>query len=129
MAVSDQHEPNPRDVAEFTPSAAGVPSDNTTLVAVLARLEAAGYDAQFIVTDDAMIECAGCGGRLSPDEFEVDEWQRLEGASDPADMMVIAAARCRSCGRTGTIVMGYGPNASGGDGAVLLALRDSNPSG
>jgi hypothetical protein len=48
----------------------------------------------------------------------------LEGASDPDDMMTVIAARCPHCGVAGTLVLGYGPNASPEHVAVSRALGD-----
>ena len=44
----------------------GVPSDNTTLTAVLGEYEAAGYTGQFEVISDAAIACVTCGEESDP---------------------------------------------------------------
>ena len=100
----------------------GVPSDNTTLVEVLASLEAAGYRSQFAVTEDGLVQCGSCGARSDPHLLRVLEMRRLEGASDPDDMVAVVATTCPSCRCEGTIVMGYGVNATGGEPAVARAL-------
>jgi hypothetical protein len=101
----------------------GVPSDNTTMTEVLRQLGLAGYDAQLIVTDDSSVLCARCGVSSEARDVTVHSRRRMEGASDPADMVVVLAAACPACGARGTLVMGYGPNASGPEGDVQRALR------
>jgi hypothetical protein len=100
----------------------GVPSDNTTLVGVLQDLEEQGFGSQLIPRPDATIRCGACGETLSATEFDVEAVRRLEGASDPDDMMIVIGARCPRCGAAGTLVLGYGPNASEDDAAISAAL-------
>jgi hypothetical protein len=50
--------------------------------------------------------------------------RRMEGASDPGDMMAVVAIECPSCQAQGTLVLGFGPAASAEDSDVLLVLRD-----
>jgi hypothetical protein len=47
---------------------------------------------------------------------------RLEGASDPDDMVAVAALRCPSCKTRGTLVLSYGPETSAVDADVLCCL-------
>jgi hypothetical protein len=55
--------------------------------------------------------------------------RRLEGASDPDDMLAVVALECGVCGVSGTMVLGYGPAASDIDGDVLRALQDRREEG
>ncbi|HEY3485506.1 MAG TPA: hypothetical protein VGK49_08975 [Ilumatobacteraceae bacterium] len=103
----------------------GTPSDNTTLTAVLEQFADLGFDEQFVVNDDGSVECGGCGSTAAPAELRFEHTRRLEGASDPDDMLSVVAARCPTCGHGGTIVMGYGPNASAGDAAVARSVAES----
>ena len=100
----------------------GVPSDNTTLVSVLTALEEEGFGSQLIPGPDATIRCGACGESSPATEFEVEAVRRLEGASDPDDMMIVIGARCPRCGAAGTLVLGYGPNASEDDAAISAAF-------
>jgi hypothetical protein len=102
---------------------AGAPSDNTSLVAVLAGLRQAGYEADLDVADDGRLCCRACDHRAVPDEVRLDELRRLEGASDPADMMAVLAVRCPSCGARGTAVVRYGPEAEPGHAELLRHLE------
>jgi hypothetical protein len=102
----------------------GAPSDNTTLVEVLARYERAGFDGQFGATPEGMVHCYACGNVARPEEVELVSLRRMEGASDPADMLAVAAMVCPSCGTHGTAALGYGPDSAPEDGELLLRLED-----
>jgi hypothetical protein len=49
---------------------------------------------------------------------------RTEGASDPADMVAVAALVCPRCGARGTVALKYGPEASPEEDEVLRLLDD-----
>jgi hypothetical protein len=102
----------------------GVPSDNTTLTSVLGDYAAAGYDGQFEVISESAIACVSCAQESSPAEFDMAGLRRLEGASDPDDMLSVIALACPRCEARGTLVVGFGPNASAADAAVSKQLRD-----
>jgi len=102
----------------------GVPSDNTTLLDVLERYNAGGFTGQFGVTDDAGLRCFTCRETIRPEEVELVSLRRMEGASDPADEIAIAALRCPKCGAPGTITLGYGPDSAVEEGELLLRLDD-----
>jgi hypothetical protein len=102
----------------------GVPSDNTTLTAVLGEYETAGYTGQFVVNSGAAVACVSCSEESDPAEFAAAGLRRLEGASDPDDMLSVVAVSCPRCGAKGTLVLGYGPNASADDAAVSKRLRE-----
>ena len=107
----------------------GAPSDNTTLVDVLATWNENGFGGQLIGLDGARIECVECGSVTEAAEFDVVEWRRLEGASDPDDMVKAIAAHCPKCGAGGNLVLGYGVNASDIDAqisAVIGATGDTS---
>lgn len=55
--------------------------------------------------------------------------RRLEGASDPDDMMAVAAVTCPVCRIDGVLVLSYGPAASAEHADVLLGLRDERGAG
>ena len=48
----------------------------------------------------------------------------MEGASDPADMLAVAAVICPVCNTSGTLVLGYGPEADADDADVLASLGE-----
>jgi hypothetical protein len=90
----------------------GVPSDNTTLLEVLEDFRQRGYDGTLWVAASGNIRCEGCDVEIPADEVRVHEIRRLEGASDPDDMLAVVAAECTACGRKGTLVVHFGPETS-----------------
>jgi hypothetical protein len=108
----------------------GAPSDNTSLVAVLAGYADAGFESSFgSEEEDGSVRCDTCGAHLDPASIQMRSLRRLEGASDPDDMMAVVALECSVCGAAGTMVLGYGPMASAADSDVLRALRDDRAGG
>ena len=105
---------------------AGAPSDNTTVSAVLAQLAEEGWDGSFTPLEQGRLRCGSCRAELDAGEVDVRSLRRLEGASDPADMVAVVAARCPRCAATGSMVLGYGPDASVEDSDVLNALEDGD---
>lgn len=101
---------------------AGAPSDNTTLTAVLADLDAAGYRASFGARDGARLQCSVCRAEQPVSRFDVHAVRRLEGASDPDAEVILVAAVCPACGAQGTAVFGYGPEASEVDALAVTEL-------
>jgi len=100
------------------------PSDNTTLSDVLRSYDEAGFSGQFGVTDDGLLHCFTCDSVVAPKEAELQSLRRMEGASDPADMLAVLALVCPRCTTGGTMVVHYGPEAEPGESAVLLAVED-----
>jgi hypothetical protein len=104
---------------------AGVPSDNTTVSNMVATSADAGYAYQFVAQEGATIRCGNCQTVTAASEYPMDALRRLEGASDPDDMVAVIAVRCPTCAAQGTMVLNYGPSGSPDEGDVLLALRDN----
>lgn len=95
----------------------------TTLIEALRILEDHGYGCQMIAREDGSLECAGCGTRTPASGFHVDGFHRLEGASDPDDLNLVVWGRCGCCDHGGVATIGYGPNATPADQAVLEGLE------
>lgn len=106
---------------------AGVARDASTITDVLAAYESAGYNGQFIVRPEAVLECTNCRAGFPGSAAKIDALRRLEGASDPDDMLVIVALVCPRCDAHGTVVLGYGPAASEEDAAALVDLDRAPP--
>jgi hypothetical protein len=102
----------------------GVPSDHTTLTSILDDYTAAGFGGEFEVTTESTISCLTCERDSSPADVAMAGLRRLEGASDPDDMLSVAAVCCPQCGAQGTLILGFGPNASAEEAAVGKQLRD-----
>ena len=122
-------EPDDRDVARAPAGdpvsgapISGAPSDNTTVTAVLQSFEQQGFTEQLIPVEGAAMECCGCGTRSPAASFAIEGARRLEGASDPDDMVTVVAARCPQCAKVGTVVLGYGPSASDIDADISAAF-------
>jgi hypothetical protein len=100
------------------------PSDETTLTEVLEAYAQGGFVSSFVVTDSAQLECIECGTVSEPESVSMSSLRRLEGASDPDDMVAVVALTCPACNSKGTVVLGFGPMATPQDSDVLKSLRD-----
>jgi hypothetical protein len=95
-----------------------------TLAGVLVALEARGFAGQFGAAEGGLMRCFACGLEFPAVRADVDSLRRLEGASDPADMLAVFSLRCPECRTRGTLVLGYGPDATLDDSEVLVALPE-----
>lgn len=101
----------------------GAPSDNDTLTEVLDALRDDGFESDFRTSGDSGDVVCGARGEVAhAGDLEVLEQRRLEGASDPSDMVLAVGARCPRCRADGVIVVGYGPEASAEDASVVVEL-------
>jgi hypothetical protein len=99
--------------------------EDETILDVLAELESRGFTGQFMPREGGQVECLTCH-RLSPaDETVFRHLRRLEGASDPDDMLAVVGLACPHCSAQGTAVLGYGPEAATVDTEVLARLEDA----
>lgn len=96
--------------------------DGITVLEALRSLEEQGYTAQLAAEPDG-VRCFTCRTLSPAADVRVVSLCRTEGASDPADMVAVAAVRCPSCHASGTIALKYGPGATPEE-AELLALAD-----
>ena len=108
---------------------AGAPSDNTTLSTILGDLEANGWKGQFGSRAGGTVLCFTCRAEHPASELAVEGIRRIEGASDPADMLALSTVTCPGCGTGGVLTLNYGPEGSGDDAAVLAGLRDERANG
>jgi hypothetical protein len=102
----------------------GVARGAETLLDVLARYTRKGWSSQFAARTGGAIECESCHHVVDASAVPVLELRRLEGASDPDDMLAVVAVQCPNCGLRGSLVLNYGPTATEEDDAVLLGLGD-----
>lgn len=100
------------------------PTDSSTLTELIATFEQEGYKGQFAARPEGWVLCTGCHQESYAAEMRLDGLERAEGASDPADMLAVAALVCPICQTHGTIVLGYGPEAGPDDAEVLGVLGD-----
>jgi hypothetical protein len=99
--------------------------EDRTILEVLHELEELGFTAQFMPREGGVVECVECHRTSPADETVLRHLRRLEGASDPADMLAVVGLACPHCGARGTAVLGYGPEASAVDAEVLDRLEDT----
>lgn len=83
----------------------------STLSEAVNALQARGY------TDDLVLaeRCLVCDARslsLDPEDFQIDEFHRFEGNSDPEDQSIVYAISSAKHGLKGILVNAYGPGAS-----------------
>jgi hypothetical protein len=114
--------PTPTDLVNE--SADDLTSADATITDVLEGYAQGGFSSSFVVTDDASLECVECSVVSSPDKIKMSSLRRLEGESDPADMVAVVALTCPACSSRGTVVLGFGPMATEQDSDVLQGLRD-----
>ena len=101
----------------------GFASEARSLSEILAMYEAEGFTDQLGVRPGGRIICFSCRHEAAAEDFELVSLSRLEGASDPDDMLAVVALRCPSCGAKGTLVLNYGPEATEDDVDVLRRLE------
>ncbi len=99
-------------------------SDGTTLVEVIRRLENEGYTAQMAAEPGGHIRCFNCRQDSPADQVHLHVLRRTEGASDPADMVAVAALSCPRCGAKGTVALKFGPEATPEENEALRLLDD-----
>jgi hypothetical protein len=104
-----------------------VAHDAQTLAQTLHELEQDGYTGEFRVLELGRLQCLTCRNEVAGDEVSMTSLCRLEGASDPADMLAVAALRCPRCGAAGAVVLNYGPDATLEESTLLLGLKDDRP--
>jgi hypothetical protein len=103
----------------------GVARGAETLLDVLSEFTRHGWSSQFAARAGGTVECESCHRSVAAADLPVLELRRLEGASDPDEMLAVVAVECPNCGRRGSLVLNYGPTATPEDSAVLLGLGDA----
>jgi|KBSMisStandDraft_5_1062788.scaffolds.fasta_scaffold640749_2 hypothetical protein len=109
----------------------GVPQGASELGEVVERMAGYGYGESFTAELDgasAVLWCPSCAASHPAATYRRAWTVRLEGASDPADMLHVSALRCPACGTGGAFVSPFGVNAGEADAAVLLVLPDAEQS-
>jgi hypothetical protein len=98
------------------------PTNPSSLAELLAGFELDGYRGQMAARPDGFVLCTACHQETPAEEMQVHGLERMEGASDPDDMLAVVAVVCPVCGTQGTLVLGYGPEAAADDAEVLARL-------
>lgn len=100
------------------------PAEAATLTDVLAAYAEGGFTSSFSSAPEMQMECHECNQKFPAADASMSSLRRLEGASDPADMLAVVALTCPLCGAKGTAALGFGPAADPQDGDVLGVFRD-----
>lgn len=74
-------------------------------------LQRRGYRDELQLGEHCLV-CQARGASLDPSEFEIDEFHRFEGDSDPEDQSIVYAISSARHGLKGILVNAYGPDAS-----------------
>lgn len=104
------------------PEESSFDSADTPLLEVIGDLERQGFEGQFRSAPGATIECLTCRRSFGAADAGALGATRLEGESDPADMLLVVAVHCPNCGASGTLILSYGPDATAEDSDVVLTL-------
>ena len=78
-----------------------------TVTAALAGLKKKGYTLDFNIAFDK-IQCAQNGVCLNPHEFEIVDFFRFEGETDPSDQAIVYAIESKDQQLKGVLVNAYG---------------------
>lgn len=82
-----------------------------TVAEAVKGLKQRGYTIDFNLEADRIF-CDKTPLTLKPNDFEITEFYRFEGPSDPADEAAVYAITARD-GRKGVVVTGFGISAEG----------------
>jgi hypothetical protein len=82
-----------------------------TVAEAVKGLKQRGYNIDFNLEADRIF-CHITPASLKPADFEITEFYRFEGESDPADEAVVYAIESRT-GQKGLLVTGFGITAEG----------------
>lgn len=92
-----------------------------TVVAALNGLKARGYTINFNIAFDKLL-CSENTVSLNPDEFEITEFHRFEGNSNPADEDVVYAVVSKDGKSKGVFTSAFGLYADSASAAMLRKL-------
>jgi hypothetical protein len=93
-----------------------------TLVDALNDLNKRGYSANLSL-DGNTIDDKSANIQMGADDFEIDEFYRFEGPSNPSDMSILYAISSQKYNLKGALVNAYGTYADDSDSAVHAKLH------
>lgn len=82
-----------------------------TLSEAVNGLQARGYTDDLVLAERHLV-CDARNLSLDPADFQIDEFHRFEGNSDPEDQSIVYAISSDKHGLKGILVNAYGPDAS-----------------
>lgn len=93
-----------------------------TLLDALNDLISRGYTEDFNVDED-MMQDREKDIKMAVDEFEIDEFYRFEGESNPSDMSILYAISSEKFNLKGTLVSAFGTYSSNQNAAIEAKLN------
>ena len=96
-----------------------------SLLGILATFRDEGFTYDFHTRPGGVVECGECHAPHPADTLELHHVERLEGDSDPAEMLAVCAVACPKCGIRGTLVLTFGPESTREDDDVFVLLDDA----
>ena len=96
-----------------------------SLLGILGTFRDDGFTDDFYSRPGGVVECGHCHAPHPADTLELHQLERLEGDSDPSEMLAVCALACPSCGIRGTLVLTFGPESTREDDEVLELLDDA----
>jgi hypothetical protein len=93
-----------------------------TLLDALTDLNKRGYTANLSLEGDTIQDNAA-GVHMGADDFEIDEFYRFEGASNPSDTSILYAISSPKYNLKGALVNAYGVYADDNDSAIHAKLH------
>ncbi|TYB76926.1 phosphoribosylpyrophosphate synthetase [Bizionia myxarmorum] len=95
-----------------------------TVTEAMSDLKKLGYTTDFsILTDQECLVCHQTSTELSADDFEIDDFYRFEGDSDPGDEMIVYAISSEKFKMKGIVVNAYGIYAENASSAIVKKLN------
>ncbi|AIZ64573.1 hypothetical protein PK28_14440 [Hymenobacter sp. DG25B] len=92
-----------------------------TVLQAVRDLQKRGYLVDFNIQDGHLV-CSGLNLRLHPEQFQVREFHRFEGTSDPGDEDVVYAIESAE-GVKGLLVSAFGPYSEPENDALMHKLQ------
>lgn len=87
-------------------------------------LKSLGYTKDFsMMSEPDCLICHNTSVALSPEDFEIDNYYRFEGNSDPGDAMIVYAISSTCSDIKGIVVNGYGMYTDNLSSAIVNKLH------
>jgi hypothetical protein len=83
----------------------------STLSEAVNDLQRRGYTDDLVAGGHCLV-CQSRDRSLNPEEFEIDEFHRFEGMTDPDDQSIVYAISSKDGRIKGLLINAYGPDAS-----------------
>ncbi|MFT3885367.1 MAG: phosphoribosylpyrophosphate synthetase [Flavobacteriales bacterium] len=96
-------------------------SSYSTLSAAVDGLRNRGYTTD-LTLEETGVRCAGLELLLHPEDFQIDEFHRFEGDTDPGDESIVYGISAPSRNIRGILVNGFGIYASSLTQAMVAKL-------